>query len=107
MSDVRIGAVSAVDEDNRAARVRFDADNVTSGWLKVLYSPPNVTTGGRNVDTDSENKSDKDNSNESNPDRGGEIGVDVSAWLPTVGETVLCIYGDGFNADGYIIGGLR
>lgn len=101
MSDVRIGTVSAVDEENRAARVRFDADNVTSGWLKVLYSPPKVTTGG------SENKSDEDNSSESNPDSGGEISVDVSAWLPTVGETVVCIYGDGFNADGYIIGGLR
>ncbi len=103
MSDVRIGTVSAVDEDNRTARVRFDADNVTSGWLKVLYSPPNVTTGGRNDDTDSENKSDKDNSSVSN----SESCVDVSAWLPTVGETVVCLYGDGFNADGYIIGGLR
>lgn len=92
MGDVRIGKVSAVDEENRAARVRFDADNVTSGWLKVLYSPPTVTTGG-------ENNGDEEND--------GESGVKVSAWLPTVGETVVCLYGDGFNADGYIIGGLR
>lgn len=98
MSDVRIGKVSAVDKENRAARVRFDADNVTSGWLKVLCSPPNVTTGGKNDDTDGDNKNDEENSSES--------GVEVSAWLPKVGETVLCIYGDEFNADGYIIGGL-
>lgn len=98
MSDVRIGTVSAVDEDNRAARVRFDTENLTSGWLKVLCSPPNVTTNGKNDDTDGDIKSDEKND--------GESVVEVSAWLPKVGETVLCIYGDGFNADGYIIGGL-
>lgn len=102
MGDVRIGKVSAVDEENRTARVRFDADNVTSGWLKVLCSPPNVTVSGG----DSDNESDESNVTKSNSDNGGEIGVEVSAWLPVVGETVVCLYGGGFNADGYIIGGL-
>lgn len=94
MGDLRVGTVSAVDMANLAARVRFDADDVTSGWLKVLQSPPIVTASGK---VDDESGSDKD----------VEIKVEVSAWVPAVGETVVCIYGDGFNADGYIIGGLR
>lgn len=103
MSDVRIGTVSAIDEENRTARVRFNEDNVTSGWLKVLHSPPKVTISG------SEDKSDKADDSESDTDTGniGNINIDVVAWLPVVGETVVCLYGDGFNADGYIIGGLR
>lgn len=44
-----------------------------------------------------------------------DVGI-VSGWLtvvnsslamPSVGDTVLCIYGEGFNADGYVIGGLQ
>lgn len=93
MGDLRVGKVSAVDVANLAARVRFDADNVTSGWLKVLQTPPKVTATGK-FDDDGDEKD-------------VEITIAVSAWMPAVGEMVVCIYGDGFNADGYIIGGLR
>lgn len=95
MGDLRVGKVSSVDVANLAARVQFDADNVTSGWLKVLQTPPKVTASGKFYDS------------ESGSDKNVEIKVDVSAWMPAVGDTVVCIYGDGFNADGYIIGGLR
>lgn len=27
-------------------------------------------------------------------------------WVPYVGEAVLCLYRDGFNAAGYVLGGL-
>lgn len=95
MGDLRVGKVSAVDVANLAARVRFDADDVTSGWLKVLQSPPKVTASGKVED------------DEGGDDKNVEITVAVSAWMPAVGETVVCIYGVGFNADGYIIGGLK
>ncbi|MDE6727915.1 MAG: hypothetical protein K2J80_08250 [Oscillospiraceae bacterium] len=93
MGDLRVGRVSAVDAANLAARVRFDADDVTSGWLKILQTPPGVAATGR-FDDDGDEKD-------------VEITVTVSAWMPAVGETVVCIYGEGFNADGYIIGGLK
>lgn len=29
-----------------------------------------------------------------------------AAWIPAIGQTVCCIYEDGFNAAGYVLGGL-
>ena len=30
-----------------------------------------------------------------------------SVWMPSEGDTVLCIYGSGFSADGFVIGRLE
>ena len=95
MVDLRVGTVSAVDAASLSARVRFEVDDVTSWWLKVLQTPPTVAASGTFFDE------------EKGEDQDVTVKVEVAAWFPVVGETVLCIYGEGFNSDGYIIGGLR
>lgn len=106
--DLRIGKVTAV--SNGAARVRFEDDGFTSGWLRIISAPPDVS-----VDVDvSVTGGGSDSSDSPVSPSGGEDDVTakasttakVTAWVPTIGQTVLCAYGEGFNADGFILGGL-
>ena len=39
--ELRIGKVTAV--SNGAARVRFEDDGFTSGWLRIVSAPPDVS----------------------------------------------------------------
>lgn len=106
MNDIiRIGIVSTVSPSDRTVRVQFPSDDMVSGWLKVIKSPPLVTAAGK-----AGNKEIIADNNGIEICRDTSIDVDikteVSPWLPAVGETVLCIYNPGFNEDGFVIGGL-
>lgn len=84
-SMVRIGIVSAVDSSQKAARVFFpDMENMVSDWLPILQRP------GEKLST---------NTAQSHSHSGT-----VSSFLPKVNDTVLVLYGYGFNVDGYILG---
>ena len=65
------------DIDGRSVRVHFPDADIVSGWLKVVSSAPNV-----------------------------EGDAAVTPWMPSIGDNVLCVFGEGFNPDGYVIGGL-
>lgn len=43
LAQVRSGAVSVVDEASYTARVVYADDGITSGWLKILRTPPRLT----------------------------------------------------------------
>jgi hypothetical protein len=81
-SIIRIGTVNFVDEVKRTARVAFaDKPDISgkpliSAPLAILQSPPIISN------------------------------LTVNAWLPKIGQTVLCIYLPNGGGDGVIIGGL-
>jgi len=83
MIDARIGTV--VQREAGRVRVQFPDTEIVSGWLTVLQRGPTVSVG--------------DAEGHTHP-------ITVSDWTPAVGAAVLCLYLPGFNADGYVIGGV-
>ena len=78
---VRTGRVNAV-SGNRA-RVFFPDTGLMSDWLYILRQPTAGVTG----ETD-----------------GHTHAVAGGRWAPSIGDTAVCLYPDGFNADGFILG---
>lgn len=76
-NNIRCGKVHSIDEKKRLVRVFFEDAKIMSGWLKVISSP------SKNF-----------------------VGEELQPWLPKVNDTVLCLYNGGFNADGYVVGGI-
>lgn len=76
---VRVGIVTDVDKKDRRVRVRFPNLNMTSGWLYVLQSPPDVKI---------------------------IIDFTVTPWMPEVNDRVLCLYIPVFNGDGFVLGAI-
>ncbi len=85
-SNIRVGNVTAVDEDNMKARVKFPDTGIVSDWLTIMRHKSRIE------------------STESSDGHTHE--VKLKHALPEVGDSVICIYGEGFNSDGYILGGL-
>lgn len=99
---VRIGTVTAVNNEKRLARVKFLDAGITSAWLKVLANQPYIpdydvtpqrtefTAGGSGDDAFASHKHD----------------LIIKPWMPRVNDTVLVLYLPVFNADGFVIGGI-
>lgn len=92
---VRIGTVSDVNKSNRTVRVHFPDVGIISGWLKVIYRPPYIpktekTAKGEGEESFAEHLHD----------------INVVEWMPGVGTAVLCLFVEGFNGDGYVLGAL-
>ena len=92
---VRIGKVSSVNAATREVRVFFEDVNIMSGWLKVLKNSPFIPK------------------TESASGGSGESSfalhyhnIQISPWLPSVNDVVLCIYNTEFNSDGFVLGAL-
>ncbi|MBD5112691.1 MAG: hypothetical protein HDT42_09225 [Ruminococcaceae bacterium] len=90
MAEIRIGQVSDINIKKWIVRVRFPDVGITSGWLKVLWNE--TSTRREDDDSDHEKRNYKPN---------------VKSWFPDVGDFVLCLYDEGFNSDGYVLGGLK
>ncbi|MEE0095982.1 MAG: hypothetical protein UEU47_05980 [Oscillospiraceae bacterium] len=71
---VRVGTVMNV--SGRYCRVKFRDTGIDSGWLRIVNTPPTVTS------------------------------ETVSPWVPAINDTVLCLYLPVENGDGFVIGGL-
>ena len=76
---VRVGIVTDVDKKDHLVRVRFPNLNMTSGWLYVLKTPPDVKI---------------------------IIDFTVTPWMPEVNDRVLCLYNPVFNGDGLVLGAI-
>lgn len=88
MPDIlRIGTVISVDTKKKTVRVRFSDTGMTSDWITVIKNTPSISTQAEN---ETENN----------------VSVVIKPWMPSVNDIVLCIYKEGFNADGYVLGGL-
>ena len=99
---VRIGKVSSANYEDRTVRVHFPDVGIVSGWLKVVKSAPFVN------ERHQEQKTEETGSGGILPGAfdSHAHGVVIKPWFPEIGDTVLCIFASGFNADGYVIGGL-
>lgn len=98
---IRIGKVNSVNAELRQVRVYFEDVQIMSGWLKVVKNPPFIPAPGTEQKTEATSGGSGDSSFASH-----NHSIIVSPWLPAVGETVLCIYNEGFNNDGYVLGAL-
>lgn len=98
---VRIGTVTAVNNDDRKVRVKFRNLEYTSGWLTVIANQPFIPdydvpqrteyeSGGSDAAAFENHKHD----------------LIIKPWMPVINQTVLCIYLTGRNGDGFVIGGV-
>lgn len=97
---VRIGTVNAVDRENLKVRVYFESDGMLSDWLKVLKHSPFIPTKDT-PRTETASGGSGDLAFESHSHN-----LNISPWLPSVDETVLCLYLPVFNGDGFVLGAL-
>ena len=97
---VRVGTVTDVNYGKHQARVKFQGENMTSGWLYVLDNRPAI--GDRNSSkTEYESGGSGDASFASH-----KHNLVISQWMPKVNDTVLCLYLPVFNGDGFVLGGI-
>lgn len=96
---VRVGVVTAVDVPSRRARVKFEDEGTTSGFLRVLANHPFIPKINGQQRTE--------------PAAGGSgeaafaehtHNVAVTPWLPRVNDSVLTLYLPMDDSDGYILG---
>lgn len=95
---VRVGTVYAVNDEKRMARVRFGDKGLTSGWLTVLraspFIPSRTSSRTENASGGSGDAAFASHSHE----------LVIKPWMPSVNDTVLCLYVPVFNGDGFVLG---
>ena len=99
---VRVGIVTAVDNDKRLAQVYFQDMDLPSGWIPVLinrdfipdYEAPQRTEhkGGGSGDPAYEEHA--------HP-------LIIKPWMPKRGEQVLCLYEPIRDGRGFVLGGIQ
>lgn len=108
---VRVGTVTDVDSVKHLARVKFQGENFTSGWLYVLQHPGGglsiVPDGGHTHSISVHDTFTGGGSGTASyePDH-NHTGSTTTSWMPTINATVLVVFLPVFNADGFIIGGI-
>ena len=99
---MRIGVVTAVNNDEYLARVQFEDQDLPSDWLIVLdnrpfipdYDVPQRTeyeAGGAGAAAYASHKHD----------------LIIKQWMPVVNQPVLVLFLPVKNADGFILGGVQ
>ena len=118
---MRIGTVSAIDENARKARVIFKHEGITSGWLPVMQhfsAGVSVSTAGEHdhdvtgdctikntTKTPSTWVDDEGTVHTSYSTAHGHA-AKVKYWMPKVNDTVVCLYLPTFNGDGVVLGAI-
>lgn len=97
---VRIGTVTDVNYAKHQARVKFQGENMTSGWLYVLDNRPVI--GDRNS---SRTEFEAGGSGEASF-ASHKHSLAISQWMPSINATVVCLYLPVFNGDGFVLGGI-
>ena len=107
---VRIGTVMDRDPDldKRLVRVWFEDDQRSSGWLPVLISqdvtPDYEYDDPQWTEFETEDKVPQAGETKYVPHKHKIL---RKPYMPKVGDMVLVIYLPVFNADGFVIGGIR
>ena len=99
---VRIGIVTAVNNDEYLARVRFDDQDLPSGWLIVLDNRPFIPYYDVPQRTEYEAGGSGDWAFQSH-----KHDLIIKQWMPVVNQPVLVLYLPVKNADGFILGGIQ
>lgn len=98
---VQVGIVTAVDNEERKARVKFQDTGITSAWLRVLKNQPFIPGYDVPQRTEYESGGSGDSSFANH-----KHDLVILPWMPKVNETVLVLYLPVENSDGYVIGGV-
>ena len=98
---VRVGTVTDVNNAKHMARVKFQGEDFTSGWLYVLDNRPFIPGYNQTQQTDSRSGGSGYPAFEAHTH-----GLTINQWMPIVNSKVLVIYLPVFNADGFILGGI-
>ena len=110
MGLVRIGTITDVNAGKKQARVKFQSEGMTSGWLYViqhyganLYIEPDDEH--THVITDTYTSAGSASTDPAHDHLPGSI---VTTWMPKINDTVLCLYlpTDDGNGDGFVLGGI-
>ena len=99
---VRVGIVTAVDNEKRLAQVYFKDMDLPSGWIPVLinrdyipdYDVPQRTEyqqGGSGYPAFENHKHD----------------LNIKPWMPHRGDQVLCLYEPIRDGRGFVLGGIQ
>lgn len=122
---VRVGTVSSVDSDKRTARVIFaDRADMVSAPLKVLSASPMITAAittnnrewtmtqsfasapRKDVSDVIYSKQPPDTIRGELAANGHNADISVRAWLPYIGQSVVCLMTEDGAGDGFVIGGI-
>ena len=96
---VRVGIVMTVDIPKRRARVKFEDEDLPSGWLRVLANPPFIPRINQPQRTEYEAGGGGDEAFLSH-----KHDVIITPWLPRVNDAVLTLFLPCHDSDGYILG---
>ena len=96
---VRGEIVTDVNKKKRKARVKFDDEDLPSGWLRILANPPFIPKVDEPQRTEFESRGGGDEAFASH-----KHDVIMTPWLPRVNDVVLVLYLPAHDSDGYILG---
>jgi len=98
---VRIGTVTDINNAKHQARVKYQGENMTSGWLYVLNNRPYIPGYGQQQRTEYQAGGSGYAAFENH-----KHDLVISQWMPNINDTVLVLYLPVFNADGFVLGGI-
>lgn len=99
---VRVGIVTAVNNDKHLARVTFEDTKLPSGWLVVLDNRPFIPDYAAPQVTDKRAGGSGFPQYESH-----DHPLTIKQWMPQINQPVLVLYLPVKNADGFILGGMQ
>lgn len=98
---IRVGTVTDVDNNRHMARVKFQGEGFTSGWLYVLDNRPAIP------DYDKPQKTEEKSGGSGYAEFAKhDHDLVIKQWMPVVNSKVLVAYLPVFNADGFVLGGI-
>lgn len=98
---VRVGTVTVVDNSKHKARVKYQSEGITSGWLYVLDNRPFIPGYNQQQRTESRSGGSGEAAFASHTHD-----LIIEQWMPKVNDTVLVLYLPVEDADGFVVGGI-
>lgn len=99
---VKVGIVTAVNNDEHLARVIFEDTALPSGWLVVLDNRPFIP------DYDVPQRTEFEAGGSGYPQFAShKHDLIIKQWMPKINQPVLVLYLPVKNADGFILGGMQ
>lgn len=101
-SIVRVGSVTAVNNDKRLAQVLFQDLGLPSGWIPVLINRDFIPDYEVPQRTEYEQGGSGDPAFENH-----KHDLVIKPWMPKVGDQVLCLYEPVRDGRGFVLGGIK
>ena len=99
---VRVGIVTAVNNEKRLAQVYFQDMDLPSGWIPVLINRDFIQSYDGPQQTEEEAGGSGEAAFASHTHK-----VVVKPWMPKVNDQVLCLYEPIRDGRGFVLGGIQ